>query len=223
MLLVPPTQGEFETHITILTDGPLRLERLREWAGRHSLKYTAIALDRGATPLQPMVTEHSRGTLAAAHLAADGRARQLHAEGFRVCRTKIEVPPWHPDVPATDLDAVGQPPGRYFEVHIKLLLSPDADIDELTALAAKHGAHLSRNPRRVRDDRRLERFVTLRGIGIGRDTFQTCLGGLSTALATAGYETLELEEEYVVCDSNPALDAGWIRPGNGPANEGSAL
>jgi hypothetical protein len=43
------------------------------------------------------------------------------------------------------------------------------------------------------------------------------LDELREAIDAAGYEVLDVEEEYVVEDSNPSLDAGWIRDaGAGP-------
>jgi hypothetical protein len=42
------------------------------------------------------------------------------------------------------------------------------------------------------------------------------LDGLVAALSAGGYIILDIEQEYVVYDSNPAVDAGWLDAGGAP-------
>jgi hypothetical protein len=93
---------------------------------------------------------------------------------------------------------------------VKLVLAAGR-LDLARAVAEAHGAHLSRNARRDRDDGRHERFVTQRCHDVGRLQARERLDAMITALTAEGLEIVEVEEEYVLVDDNPALDAGWIR------------
>jgi hypothetical protein len=207
--------GDFETHITVRGDDPAAVEALRLWAGRHGLRFHHIVLDRGRTPSQPMLGRRGHGRLSDERAAAHDLALRLAADGFAVCRVKIEAAPDNRDVPATDAEAVGDP-GRYFEHHVKLALDAAGDLSALTAMAARHDARLSRNARRLRDDGRQERFVTQRCHGVGRPTAGARLRALLAALTAGGYDVVGVEEEYVVYDSDPGVDAGWLDRGGAP-------
>ncbi|HEY0700568.1 MAG TPA: hypothetical protein VGD43_22525, partial [Micromonospora sp.] len=58
---------------------------------------------------------------------------------------------------------------------------------------------------------RHERFVTQRCHDAGQPQARLRLAALVDELTAAGYPPVEVEEEFVVFDSNPALDHGWIR------------
>jgi hypothetical protein len=207
--------GEFETHITVRTADPARIDSLRVWAEHHRLSFHHIVLDRGQTPSQPMIGRRGRGVLSGELAAASELSRLLHAAGFVVSRIKIEAAPWNRDVPDTDA-AAAEHPGRYFEHHVKLALAPATDFTALTALAVAHSAHLSRNARRVRDDGLQERFITQRCHSAGHPTARARLGALLAALAEGGYAVVSTEEEFVVYDSAPGVDAGWLDEGGQP-------
>ncbi|MFF4816446.1 hypothetical protein ACFY2K_17840 [Kitasatospora sp. NPDC001309] len=215
----PPTvRGGFEVHLTV---GPGAADALAAWADGHGLKFTHILLERGTSPSQPMLTLRADGTLEeVAVLTARVRGRAERA-GFTVLRAKIEATPWAEGVPASDEDAASHGAGRYFEHHVKLLLptgiraADPARFAELTALAVRHGAHLSRNPRRTREDGRREWFVTQRCRLVGLDTAGRRLDALLRDLAADGREVASVEREFVVVDSDETLDAGWItEPGH---------
>jgi hypothetical protein len=202
--------GEFETHLTVRLDDAADVERLRAWARPRELKCTHIVLARGDAASQPMVTRHGRGDLATEQAAAKELADELSAAGFEVTRIKIEAALWTAGVPATDDDGQRQPREGYFEHHVKLLLDADADVTVLTHMAQEHAAHVSRNVLRRRDDGREERFVTQRCFGVGRITARAALDALLHAVRRAEYAIIDVEEEFVVHDSNLTLDAGWI-------------
>ncbi|MDK0523131.1 hypothetical protein [Streptomyces sp. ML-6] len=207
-------EGEFETHLTVRfdprADGAEEDARLARWARRHGLKLTRIVLDRGAVPDQPMLTERGRGSLSGQRAAAELRAQALRAAGFPVIRVKIEAAPWNEDVPRTADEAAALSPDCHFEHHVKLLLSGGSDLLAARAAAERHGAHLSRNARRTDGPGRHERFVTQRCRAVGRPGARARLDALLRALDDAGLEVLETEEEFVVHDDHPAVDAGWI-------------
>jgi len=202
---------EFETHLTVRPGGAADLPSLLAWAQAHGLKCTHIVLERGASASQPMLTKRGQGSLAEERAAATEIARALAEAGFPVTRIKIEVPPWATAVPLSAAEAQMQPPGRYFEHHLKLLLAPEAITAALTEIILPHGAHLSRNAMKQREDGYQERFVTQRCTGVGRAEAHAALEALLRGLAPLGYPILDIEEEFVVYDSNLALDAGWIQ------------
>jgi hypothetical protein len=208
-------EGEFETHITTeASDG--KVAALRDFATRHRLKFVHILLAQGMHISQPMLTIEGRGLLSAQKNAARSMSMKLSIAGFYVTRIKIEAAPSNKDVPESDAQAVELPAALHFEHHIKLLLPSDVDLAALADLVKQHTARLSSNARRVRNDGKLERFVTQRIFNAGRTAAQHRLNNLLAALQAAGYKTLETEAEYVVCDSNQSLDAGWIEPAARP-------
>ncbi|MFF5210149.1 hypothetical protein [Streptosporangium sp. NPDC000396] len=203
--------GVFETHLTVL---PSRLgggdEAIRRWAERNEMKYTRILLERGSTPDQPMLTYRGRGVLTTQRSQARVWVKRLHGEGFGVARVKIEASPWNADVPQTAEEAAALPPECYFEHHVKLVLAGDAQVAAVRKLSGRHAAHVSWNARRVVDAGRHERFVTQRCRGVDRPEARRRLEALLGDLAQAGYAAVEVEEEFVVHDDNPGMDAGWI-------------
>ncbi|MFO0825308.1 MAG: hypothetical protein U0792_19665 [Gemmataceae bacterium] len=203
-------EGEFETHITIRVAEPANINSLLEWAESRRLTFHHIVLDRGQTPSQPMIGRRGRGRLSGELTTAADLSRRLNTDGFRVSRVKIEAAPWNRDVPNTDTEAVAHHAGRYFEHHIKLVLDPEVDVTGLANLAVQHSGHLSRNARRVRLDGLWERFVTQRCYAVGRHTAQERLKALVAALEMGRHPILSVEEEFVVYDSDPQVDTGWL-------------
>ena len=208
--------GDFETHLTVM---PSRLgdaagtreddEAIRLWATRHEMKYTRILLERGDTPDQPMLTYRGKGTLTAQRGQARTWASRLHREGLSVARVKIEASPWNADVPQSSEEAAALPPYCYFEHHVKLVLAGAAQVEAVRELSGRHDGHLSWNARRVLSDGRHERFVTQRRRGVGRPEARRGLDTLLNELAAGGHPPVDVEEEFVVHDDNPTVDAGW--------------
>jgi hypothetical protein len=203
--------GEFETHVTVGC-GNSDLPGLERWAVTRGLKLTHIVLDRGRTPSQPMVTLRGQGTLRQQQEAARAVADELLAAGYPPVRTKIEATPWTDGVPEHDADDARSDPARYFEHHVKVLLPAHSDADgaRLTAVAVSHQAHLSRNARRTDHEGRRQRFVTQRCHGVGRRTADARLDRLIDAITEGGFDIVSVEREFVVLDSNLAIDDGWM-------------
>jgi hypothetical protein len=189
--------GEYETHLTVAVGDP----ELPGW------KPVRIELSAGAHAVQPMLTRRAREPLADTRRATAEAVAALTASGFLVVRVKVEAAPGNIGVPVSDADAAADPPGRYWEHHVKLLLPPGADP---MPVAARHAARLSRNARRVRADGRAERFLTQRCHRVGRGTSGRALAALLADLQAGGFVVLDAEQEYVLSDTNLALDAGWL-------------
>ncbi|MEU7654320.1 nucleotidyl transferase AbiEii/AbiGii toxin family protein [Micromonospora taraxaci] len=201
--------GDFEIHITVEDH---EADVLSAYAARHGMKFVHIVLDRGTFASQPMLTLTGRGTLTEQRAAALRWEREVRAAGMHVRRTKIEAAPWCVGVPQSDGQAATEPDGRYFEHHLKLLLTGPAvaQIVALTDLVEPHGARLSRNARRERADGVQERFVNQRCYGVGLSTAKQRLDDLVAALTAAGHQPVAVEQEYVVFDGNPAHDDRWL-------------
>lgn len=198
----PVSDPLYETHVTVRCRGPEEPERLRRWAAAAGLKLTHIVLSRGRMRDQPMLTLSGSRTRAEEEARAREVVERLRADGFEPVRVKTETSPWAPEVPDGPC-----PDGRYFEHHVKLLLTVGADLDALAARVVPHGAHLSWNARRVREDARHERFVTQRHHGDAEGAARA-LGGLLADLG--GYEVLSVEREFVLHDSDVSVDEGWL-------------
>ena len=59
-------------------------------------------------------------------------------------------------------------------------------------------------------DGREERFVTQRCHAVGASSAERALHALLSELKA--YEVLAVEREYVLLDSGPNLDEGWLEP-----------
>jgi hypothetical protein len=197
-------EGMFESHLTVALDGGD--EELRALAARHGAKYLRIILDRGVNPDQPMVTVRGTGTLDDQRALTAEWTRRLGAAGYPVRRVKIEAGPGNADLPQTaDL-----PAGSYFEHHLRLVLADSGEVAAVRSVGERHAAHVSRNARRALGDGRHERFVTQRCADAGQPEARRRLAALVAELTGAGFPPAGVEEEFVVVDTNPALDDGWI-------------
>lgn len=205
-------EGDFETHVTVSCDDDA-VAGLGEWADRFGLKVTHVVLARGRVRSQPMVTWVGSGTLDTQRTRALTVVTDLVSAGYDVTRVKIEAAPWTRGVPQTDAEAVGLGPEYYFEHHVKVLFPAEDELAELAALVEPHGAHLSWNARRVREDGRAERFVTQRCYRMGDASAVAALSDLRAMLISDGREIVSSEREFVVFDSDASLDAGWIEGG----------
>lgn len=203
----------YESHVTLLCEGD-ELRRLERWAVRRpGVKFTHIALARGRTASQPMLTlRGSRPTYEDELAAVREAGAALARDGFAVARVKVECAPWAAEVPRDDAGVPGPDhphAGRHFEHHVKLLLDPADDSREaLVAVAVRHGAHVSWNARRRRADGREERFVTQRCHRTNDRRAVLLLDALLAELTA--YEVVDVEREYVLLDSGPELDEGWL-------------
>jgi hypothetical protein len=196
--------GPLETHWT-LSEGVGDLDALARALGLRALR---IELAAGVTPVQPMLTRRRQGSLASELAAAEGVSRALGQQGVAVRRVKIEAHPDNADVPQGLHDEGSASEGRYFEHHVKLSLTPGDS--RVVAVARAHGAHLSRNALRIGREGLEERFLTQRCRGQGRLAARERLDALVATLCDLGLTVLGAEQEYVIYDSDEALDRGWM-------------
>ncbi|MBA2811455.1 hypothetical protein E0500_029940 [Streptomyces sp. KM273126] len=194
----------YESHVTVRCAGPDEWVRLRRWAAAAGLKLTHIVLACGRMREQPMLTLSGSSSYAEQAARVRDVVAGLRTDGFEPVRVKTESTPWAPEVPAR----LCRDDERYFEHHVKLLLDADTDLAALAVRVVPHGAHLSWNARRVRAGARYEWFVTQRCRGVGADGAGRALERLLTELG--GFVMLGVEREFVLHDSDPSVDDGWI-------------
>ncbi|GAA2538871.1 hypothetical protein GCM10010423_40710 [Streptomyces levis] len=199
---LPMSASLYESHVTVRCSGPGESARLRRWAAAGGFKLTHIVLARGRMRDQPMLTLSGSPSYAGEAARVREVTARLRADGFDPVRVKIESSPWAPEVPREPCDD-----GRYFEHHVKLLLPAGTDLAALAARVVPHGAHLSWNARRVRGARH-ERFVTQRCRAVDAEGAGAALERLLAELG--GFEVLGVEREFVLHDSDMAVDEGWL-------------
>ncbi|MDJ1172056.1 hypothetical protein PMG71_21730 [Roseofilum sp. BLCC_M154] len=202
--------GPFETHITVSVKDLEEIEKLRQWSAHQGLKCLHILLDRGFTPSQPMLTRWGEGRLSDELDRVQELCQVLQVEGFTIVRIKTEVAADHPSVPQGTTDILNYTKYQYFEHHIKVLLPPLTSLNPLIERVEPYCAHLSRNALKMRQDSYQERFVTQRCRGVGRQEAEEQLKHLLQAIADLNIPILDIEQEFVVYDSNFELDRDWI-------------
>lgn len=201
-------RDQFEIHLTVeAAQAAAGADALSRFAESEGMQLLHIELPRGAVTAQPMLSWRRDGVLADCLAQIDAIEQALADQDIRVVRAKVEAAPSNVGVPQAE-DAC--PPGTYFESHLKLLVEDDAALSAITDIAIAHGAHVSRNARRTREDGRQERFVTLRSVDGGLPGMKMRLQALQDALTPMVRAVLDTEIEFVVHDSNRALDAGWL-------------
>jgi hypothetical protein len=201
--------GDFETHWTVAEEQGALLDRVTEAASRRGLKVTYVILSRGAHASQLMLTRRRRSTLSVERADAHALVEGLARDGLRVTRIKLEASSTNDDIPWTD-EAARQEPGHYFEHHVKVRYEPKTDLRAITEIAAAHAAHLSQSVAEAPGDGEVQRFITQRCYGVGLPAARTLIAALQSALAEARVHIVRATQEYVVYDTNVALDAGWI-------------
>jgi non-canonical purine NTP pyrophosphatase (RdgB/HAM1 family) len=204
-----PEGGTFEAHITVIADGAAAIDRFCGFCDDAWIKAVLIELPEGKTRSQPMTASYHHGTLREALDQVFDIARRLAAADFDVTRVKLEAVGRNREIPETAEQAAADP-GGYFEYHIKVLVEAGADRAPLAAACERHGAHLSRNARKIRDDGVAERFVTLRVYGVGRAEAEARFAALSDEVAALGHPLGQRIREYTVYDSDEGVDAGWL-------------
>jgi hypothetical protein len=204
--------GLFEAHVTVRAHDAQAHEHFAALCAQHRIKPVLIQLPTGAVQSQPMTCSIHRGTVQQALSEAHQLARLLEAAKFPVLRVKLEAAPFNADVPQTDAQAQALSSTFYFEHHLKLLLPEGHVPEELVSICAEHHAHLSSNARKLRDDGKQERFVTVRRYATCWPIADTAAKSLSAVLSKAGIEVDKMVGEYCVYDSDVRVDSGWIEP-----------
>ncbi len=203
-------ERKFEIHWTIGPQSAEGMAALRSFAHGLKLKLTHIVLSHGDHPSQPMFTRRETAPYRTVLQSAIRVAEQLVESGFEVARTKIEQDLSDPTTVVEQLPFVAGGSKAYFEQHVKICLRRSDEISQLRALGAARNAHLSRNALRVDDQGRDERFLTQRVYSPEMDAAMTAFDSLYDSVHAEGIQIVSDEREYVVYDSRPTIDSGWM-------------
>lgn len=173
----------WELHLTV-RGAAATLDAFAARVGARRLRLELTA--NGATHLEEMLTARMPEDAATARAAAEALGRDACASDIVVVRTKIEAP----------IEAAV--PALYLEHHVRVR-APRAALPELAAIATRHDAHVSRQPRFQETDRE-ERYLTVRFRADEAARETTALDTLLRALSAAGFEVTKVERERIVLD-----------------------
>lgn len=204
-------QGTYEAHVTIAASDHAEADRFCQVCDSLGVKSVLIELPHGQTTSQPMTASYHRGSLGQARSEVNDIAAALVANGHEVTRIKLEAVGNNPHIPQTDARAA-QTPDNYFEYHVKVLLRGEAERTAVQTVATNHGARLSANATKIREDGVVERFITARVYGVGRPKAERVFAELVSELSGTGVEFGQRIREYTIYDSNVGVDRGWLDP-----------
>jgi hypothetical protein len=193
------SQIPFEVHLTIEGLQKDSIPHFEVFCKKHGGKAILIELFRGDHVEQPMFTKvYHSDMLQKVRSAISSISSALEKEGFRINRTKIEVP-------ANEHKKFTVSPSRYFEWHGKIKLERKT---ELLQLCDRYSVHLSNN---ALQHQQAYRFVTLREYGT-KETFDQRIHLLLLELESGGWQLLKKQSEFCIHDTNSSLDKGWLIP-----------
>lgn len=197
----------YETHITVDSD-PATVARARSLADELGLEWTHIVLSSGERASQPMITCDRGESLDEQRAIVAEIAAQCELNRIRVLRIKTEGALDCDECAADEARGQCATDGRYFESHVKVLVDDDEGArDRVRRVAAEHDARFSRNARRAGSVE--ERFVTVRSREVSREVARDRTAALVSALEAAGVTVRSVRAEYVLFDSDFAVDRGW--------------
>lgn len=195
----------YEIHITVKT--PDSLEHFSECC--RSLGVKPIMLDLESTSGQLVMLDSmtssvflgdNTGAISEVARISDG----LTAYGFKVIREKIETVPWHPAAPRKKYGGT-MPKHCYFESHLAVAISPQQK-NALGELAARHGAHLSKNFMKKLENGRFTNMVTLRSYEGFYEDFKESVERLKFALSEGGFQYEKEIVEFSIYDTKVSHD-----------------
>lgn len=191
----------FEVHATV--GASVDADAVDRLCGAVGGRFLSLELRaQGSDPLRQGMVTFSTPAADPREVAASARSVAA-AHGVEIVRVKVEAPP--PSAWTT----------LYRESHV-LVRAPGAFFAslpaEVAAVAATHGARMSRRARRALDDGPAERFFTRRDAEpLGAESrHEEWLAALRSALRAHPEATIvAAEEEAVLWDDHQALDEGW--------------
>jgi hypothetical protein len=138
---------------------------------------------------------------------ADRIANGLTGSGFVVLRKKIECEPGHPLAPQNHFHSM--PKGHYFESHIAFTIR-EHERKQLTTLAHRVGAHISRNPFK-QTEKGMVIMVTLRDYTSPFTEFKKSIAHALDIFKESGYiPSKKIEVEFAYYDSQIMHDERWL-------------
>lgn len=200
-----PVEGIFEYHVTVETND---IDKFVETCHCLRVKPVVIMLNSGEHVKQVMTSNFVMGIYPNNLKSIQELAKKLEMSGFPSCRLKIEARVSSRSksrgIPLT-AEQMSVWKDAYFEFHFKVKVD-QGGTERLFDLCRRKNGLIAWNG--------------LKPEGFYLITLRICSGGLPEALSanknfknylrSNGYTILQNQKEFVVYDSNPDLDKGWI-------------
>lgn len=213
----PQVSGLFECHIfcTPLDPNPEEKERFVTACQEAGIKALCLGLDYEGKGVVNVLqsTKYYESQDARTPIAYMLRDAEALARHFEVVRLKLEAMAENPGIPLSDAQAKEIPGDSYFEYHIKVdaPVSPEND-EALKHLARKLTETLgikipfSCNNMRGKN----QRFLNARTYGMGLEASSAVVEKICAAIREQGFPVGKVIREFIVFDTNKALDQGWL-------------
>lgn len=215
--LEPKVQNTFECHIFCLPLDPTDEEKQRFDEACDSVGLRALCLgldfqDKGIVNVLQSTKYYKCDDVntPVAMMLEDAKRLSAH---FEIARLKLEAVAANPGVPQTDEQARAIPGDTYFEYHIKIKAPATPENDEiLKALASQLTDELgvkipfSCNNMHGKD----QRFLNARTYNMGFERSNALVDKIVEAIEAKGFEVSKVIREFIVFDTNKALDKGWL-------------
>lgn len=133
----------------------------------------------------------------------------LKYKGYAPIRGKIEVPPFHPDVPSIQ-NNLPHESGRYFESHIEVVLQNLEDLSRLKDFAGTRDIHVSANFFKSYENTKTI-MLTRRCYSGTVEAFKNTVSEIRQQLSKNFMLTEKEIIEYCVYDSATSHDDKWIK------------
>lgn len=163
-----------------------------------------------ASNRQLMFTRTVKQSFGAARALATETAAELESRGIAVRRIKLEVPAQHEFV----VRARQALPEAYYEFHFKVRVASQAEHEQISAVSRQHHASFSYNAFGSTPDR----VLVAQRVHCAADVpYSSALAARQAYIDTLQAAELQVDTtgsgvhyEFVVHDSNPQLDAGFV-------------
>jgi NTP pyrophosphatase (non-canonical NTP hydrolase) len=137
-------------------------------------------------------------------------SKGLKDEGFDIVREKIESVPFHPSAPSKENGVKSMPKNGYFESHIGIIVSDDRK-SEISELAKKFNAHISKNTRKKLDNGKEKLMLTFRLYQGFYEDFKLQSSLIHQEMAKLGFEPEREIVEFSIYDTKVSHDKEWIK------------
>ncbi len=197
MFFVIMIYGLFEIHITVDNS---QIWKLRMFCQDNKIKPIIAIMPNGDFNNQLMISKWITGNQESVFAESNKLADKMKKYGLNIVRIKIESMANNKNVPQDENDNIN----TYYEFHIKL---PYCDYDELKKICDEFSAAISFSG--FKDT--INFLITLRYSGtIGFVKAQTHQQSFHKYLENFGYKLMSIQSEYVIYDTRPDYDNGWI-------------
>ncbi|CAF1036464.1 unnamed protein product [Rotaria magnacalcarata] len=196
----------FKVHITV---DHREMEKLLNVCKINKLKPIFIHLQNGNNPQQLMTSSSHVGTfpeiVEQMKIFAD-----LQFKDLNIIRLKIKSSASHKGVPEENVDKLfWSQKSNYFEFRYKIYVSSKSQLGRLNALCIQQNLCLAFNAFETKSTYERYYIATMRLFHTGRKNAYVTNNYILQSLTRNDFSPVEVENEFVVYDSNINLDSGW--------------